>query len=450
MAVRQLRPISFGDSSSSTNRAMETLLKIILAEQKARESEKLTPYQQARLAIDARKMQTDLVKSRTPEFKNVGGQLIQIQDGVPSVISLPPKRLTPKETRTDVETSLDNIFFNDFTLFDENFLNPETGRINDEYFNQTVKKLHGALGDSVNKSAFNRAIKLYRTNFSTRFDKYLTDRQDKYLTAMETGHKKIADITSKRGGQYVDDNDLDEQIEAIEGIVAQRYNLDAHIGDIIKRRRPDMDSYTETQAKKLDEKQDKILGLKGSVDNLYSQVSQLRDKNRRVVDENFELKDEITKAYSTIQSQGDSLDRGKGRTKVKASPSKDDIYKTEQSGLRKLNIALENWLKRKGGEFTKRQKDEIASTFDIPIGVLPSAVDLPVSVFGKQAQITPFSETLGYLLSTLPSEAMKDNPISNIQEQPSEEDIQAMYDWIQNQWYEEKKSSAPGGHYPTR
>ena len=51
MAVRQLQPISFGDSSSSANRAMETLLKIILAEQKANEPEKLTPYQQAQLAL---------------------------------------------------------------------------------------------------------------------------------------------------------------------------------------------------------------------------------------------------------------------------------------------------------------------------------------------------------------------------------------------------------------
>ena len=212
MAVRQLQPISFGDSSSSANRAMETLLKIILAEQKANEPEKLTPYQQAQLAL---KMQPSNI-----ELKTVGSEsnLIRFNPNTGEMESIDltrqPKRLSPKEAKTFIHDELDAQFLGISGLHGiSSIMNQETGSIDKGKLFEAVVESSKGFESITNPKLFQGILDSYVRGFDKKFNENARTKFDQYIKNQKTIND---DILSHRKSLSIDSYDMsDEERDAI-------------------------------------------------------------------------------------------------------------------------------------------------------------------------------------------------------------------------------------------
>jgi hypothetical protein len=252
----------------------------------------------------------------------------------------------------------------------------------------------------INKSVFNRAVKDYRAQFSTRFDDYLSTRNTKYYTDQKKGivevsklEKQKADIQAQLSGITTSteetaalQNTLDEidgRIDIYEGLLIEESKKSAVTRDIWALRKPYMSSTSQLLAKNVDSLEREVISLQ---DNIYTNATQtkvLGESYKTVIKENKELNDIIL----GFEQQNKTDITKKPLDKKYVSPAQRLFYEE-----------FIPYMKSKG-DIYKSRYEPIAPTFDIPAGVISKYAEdpqrLPISIDGKQVRITPFTEWLG-------------------------------------------------------
>ena len=392
--MAELRPIQFGDPY----KGIQDILKLYLANKKQNE---LTAYQKAMLErygkADAQKGVSNF------ELKNIGGLgvLFNPNTGEYQQLNI-QKKLSPKESLEKIHQDLDGIILNDFTLYNPNFINPENGNVNQEFIDKTIKEYQGFMGEDINKSVFNRAVKSYKAKFSTNFDKYLAGQVNKYYTNQKTGietlsklEKEKSEIQSKLDGITVSDEgtaqlqeklfEIEDRIDAYEGLLQEQGRNSFAARDIYNLRKPFMTSTSEALARQNDILEADNKRLQDSYAKTSNQSTILSESYRKVIAENKELKDIIS---------------GAEKQQTKEEPIKKDGKKKYVSPAQKL--FYENFLPyiKSKGEVYESRKKPIRPTFDIPLGFIGKYAQdpqniLPFTIDGTQVRLTPSTEWLG-------------------------------------------------------